>query len=93
MIIHLTYKWLFGFIFIHFLLSCSQTDTQFCECLDAGKKFNSALMRSSEKGYPTKDKLELERLKKAQEAACLNYQNMDGPAMLELMAECEKSEN
>lgn len=75
-------------LFIGFA-SCSETDEQFCKCLDASEKFdkvaNDLLSGKTSETSPEERKA----LKKEKEKACENYQTMSGEEMLKRKADCE----
>jgi hypothetical protein len=73
-----------------FLLSCSNSNTPFCSCIEAGNQLNVAMKDVYTKDITSSEKKNIERLKKEQEKLCSEYKYMDGAKMLELKKECEE---
>jgi hypothetical protein len=77
------------FILVMVLSSCSQKDSQFCECMEAGKELNEFAQTLWEKNVTKADADKQKQLKEAQTEACKNYQTMDGTEMLKRKEACE----
>ncbi len=72
-----------------FLLSCSNSKTPFCSCIEAGNQLNDAMTKVYTKDVTLSEKKNIEKLKKEQEQLCSEFQFMDGAQMLELQKKCE----
>jgi hypothetical protein len=72
-----------------FLLSCSNSNTPFCSCIEAGNQLNVAMEGVYTKDITSSEKKNIERLKKEQEKLCSEYKYMDGTKMLELKKDCD----
>ncbi len=79
---------LFLFTSLLYLTSCSDSQTPFCSCIEAGNRLNIALKDVYTKDNTYSEKNNIEKLKKEQDKLCADYKFMDGAKMLELQKEC-----
>jgi hypothetical protein len=79
----------FLFTSLLYLTSCSDSQTPFCSCIEAGNRLNVALKDVYTKDITSSEKSNIEKLKKEQDTLCADYKYMDGAQMLELQKECD----
>lgn len=72
-----------------FLSSCSNTDQQFCECMDIAEKLNGANQKAFSENRTQADLDEIKSLQKTQTETCQKYFEMSGEEMLELKEACK----
>lgn len=76
-------------LFSIILISCSNRDEAFCDCMSAGEELNNYAQKLMEHEATKTEAQELKVLRDKKQAACKAYETMDGPTMIEKKKACE----